>query len=96
MSAILRFCNHYCTCLVFLALVFYGLLFILEKQRNEYLIKEIQHGGSEVSRMRTIGVVLIINAVLFIACMLLVKAQPKQEEPEEEGEWKFAYKLEKP
>jgi hypothetical protein len=63
----------------------------LEKTNSEYLLRTFQAGKGAADRVDALIIVLIINAALFGLCFFLIKAQGKDEEPEDQVEWKFAY-----
>jgi hypothetical protein len=77
-------------------MIFYGVLIILEKNGNEYLIRNFQTSGTVDARVKSITITIVIDLVLFLGLVFMIKRQ-KSDNTEVEGpDYKFANKLERP
>lgn len=96
MSQILRCCNYYCAALTFLGAIFFGILVALELSKSEFIIETFHGGKSKASQYISILIVVGINVALFVFCLILVNKKPEEKNEEEDVDWKFIYKIERP
>jgi hypothetical protein len=90
------FCTYYCAFVAFLAMIFFAVLIVLEKNQNEYLIRNYQTDGDTDSRVKSLLVTIGINFFIFLGLVFMISRQKSEDKEVDGPEWKFAHKIERP
>ena len=90
-------CKIYCTCMLATSILFFIVMIVLEFRKSEYLTHRYQAEENYGGLIFSLGITIIVDAILLAICIILIKTTDKKEEEHApEVEYKFAYKIEKP
>jgi hypothetical protein len=67
MNPILKCCGYYCSCLLIVGIVFFGILIGLIKSHNKWLTREFAHDTE--SKVDALIIAIVANAVCFVLCV---------------------------
>ena len=67
MHPILKCCGIYCSCILVISFVFYGILIALVATGNPWLTREFRHDID--SKVEALVLALIVNAVCLVGCV---------------------------
>lgn len=77
MHPIAKCCGYYCSCILVVSIVFFGILIGLIKSHNPWLTKEFSHDID--TRVDAIIIAIIVNSVCFFMCLACVVVGTCQE-----------------
>lgn len=67
MNPILKCCGYYCSCLLIVGIVFFGILIGLIQSKNKWLVRNFPHDTD--SKVDALIIAIVANAVCFVLCV---------------------------